>query len=201
MHPPLGRRPAAARAATRPCSALLSVSARRQGQPSRTAAQPRGLPALQQQQRRRQQQQRGRVACEAEPTKACPITGAAAAGKPFRDEDRLSKYGWGSLRLGLLLGLALAAAPQLSAAPEAAAAATASYLHSLSIAGHATIGAAGALVSEINMAVTVLFNNKRLCSKRYIKHTPSGRATPPPVHRRRRSTRARSVARRPTWLC
>lgn len=149
VNPRLGTRPAAGRAATTPYRAVLSVSARSQAQPSRITPQPRQFLAQQQQQRhrRRQQQQRGRVACEAEPAKSCPITGAAAAGKPFGDEDRLSKYGWGSLRLGLLLALAFAAAPQLSAAPEAAAASTAGYLHSWSLAGHAAIGAAGALVS------------------------------------------------------
>lgn len=99
------------------------------------------------QQQRRQRRQHSPVSCAAEPP-SCPITGAAAAGKQYKtDEDRLSKYGWGSLRMALLLGLALAVAPQFSADPQAAAAVTDGYLHSWSWVGHATIGAAGAVVS------------------------------------------------------
>ena len=50
--------------------------------------------------------------------------------------------------MGLLLALALLVAPQFSADPQAAAAATDAYLHSWSVLGHATIGAAGAVVSR-----------------------------------------------------
>lgn len=92
-----------------------------------------------------------RAASEPATSSGCPLAGTGAKqhyewNRPG-STDRLEKYGWGTLRLALLLAAALLLAPRLSAQPAAAAAATAAYLHSWSWAGHAAVGAVGALVN------------------------------------------------------